>query len=183
MKIVNNMVLEPESIEFISELCKDAQTILEDEKYKELKNYPRHKYTNTYDHSVRVAVGAALIARVFGADVESAVRVGLLHDMCFVNYYERNDHKGLFCFYHPVEAADNAHERFGINIREMKDIKAHMFPLGWHVPNSKVALALTLSDKAVAMYEGLYGIRMLRYMLAKMYEKSMEPVVLRAVYR
>lgn len=177
------MIIDNESIDFIKGLCKDADTILTDEKYLELKNYPRHKYTNTYDHSIRVAVGAALIAKALKTDVESAVRVGLLHDMCFVNYYERNDHKGLFCFYHPVEAADNAHERFGINAREMKDIKAHMFPLGWHIPNSKVALALTLSDKAVAMYEGLYGIRMFRYMLVKMYEKSMEPVVLRAVYR
>lgn len=183
MKIVNNMLLEDQSIDFIKGICGDAEKILSDNKYRELKNFPRHKYTNTYDHSIRVAVGAALIARVLGADEESAVRVGLLHDMCFVNYYERNDHKGLFCFYHPVEAADNAHDEFGINDREMKDIRAHMFPLGWHVPSSKVALALTLSDKAVAMYEGLYGIHMFRYMLAKMYNKSMEPVVLRAVCR
>ena len=73
--------------------------ILNDVELLKLKNYPRHKYTNTYDHSVRVAVGAAILAKLFKADVESAIRIALVHDMCFVNYYERNDHKGLYiCF-------------------------------------------------------------------------------------
>lgn len=176
------MELETESIDFLRTEYKDTLKILQDTKYRELRNYPRHKYTNTYDHSIRVAVGAALIAKRLGADVESAIRVGLLHDMCFVRYYERNDHKGLYAFYHPIEAADNANSEFGITKAEARAIRAHMFPLAVRIPTSKIALALTLSDKAVAIYEGLYGIRMFRAMLLKLYTAKLEPEVVRVAY-
>jgi uncharacterized protein len=156
------MDLSVECIEFLQNKYKEADTILQDELYMKLKNYPRHKYTNTYDHSVRVAVGAAIIAMWLHTDVESAIRVGLLHDMCYVNYYERNDHKGLYAFYHPVEAAENADKEFGLSETEKSAIKSHMFPLAVRIPTSRLALALTLSDKAIAMYEGLYGISIFR---------------------
>lgn len=159
---MQHMELSSESLDFLKEKSLDANNILRDLKFMKLKHYPRHKYTNTYDHSVRVAVGAAIIAEIIGADIESAIKVGLLHDMCFVNYYERNDHKGLYAFYHPVEAAENGDKSFGLTGEEKRAIKAHMFPLAVHIPTSKVALALTLSDKIIATYEGLYGFRVLR---------------------
>lgn len=162
---MQHMVLPRESINFLVDKCKCAEDIINNEEYKKLKHYPRHKYTNTYDHSVRVAIGAAIIAEMIGADVDSAVKIGLTHDMCFVNYYERNDHKGLYAFYHPVEAAENGNKTFGLTEKEQKAIKAHMFPLGVHIPTSKEALALTLSDKCIATYEGLYGFRVFRKML------------------
>lgn len=166
-----------ESYQFLDKLSKEMEYILDDREFKELLNYPRHHYTNTYDHSVRVAVGAALIARRIGADPVSAARVGLLHDMCFVNYYERSEHPGLYCFYHPVEAADNAAKRFGITEVEKRAIRAHMFPLAVRVPTSKVALCLTLSDKVVAIYEGLYGFRAARRAMLWMYLKTMFPAI------
>lgn len=159
------MRLPKESLDFLKERGKCVEDIINNQKYMELKKYPRHKYTNTYDHSVRVAIGAAIIAEMIGADVESAIKIGLTHDMCFVNYYERNNHKGLYAFYHPVEAADNGDKEFGLTDRERKAIKAHMFPLSVHIPTSREALALTLSDKAIATYEGLYGFRVFRRML------------------
>lgn len=166
-----------ESIQFLDKLSEDTEFIMKDKQFKELLQYPRHHYTNTYDHSVRVAVGAALIAQKIGADPVSAARVGLLHDMCFVNYYERSEHPGFYCFYHPVEAADNADKRFGLTEIEKKAIRAHMFPLAIRIPTSKVALCLTLSDKAVAIYEGLYGFRMARRAMLWLYLKKMFPAV------
>ena len=163
---MQHMELPKESLDFLREKGKCVDEIINNDKYKRLKKYPRHKYTNTYDHSIRVAIGAAIIAEMIGADVESAIKIGLTHDMCFVNYYERNDHKGLYAFYHPVEAAENGNKEFGLTDKEKKAIKAHMFPLGVHVPTSKVALALTLSDKCIATYEGLYGFRVFRKMLS-----------------
>lgn len=159
------MDLADECVSFLQDKYPDVCTILENKKYKELLNYPRHHYTNTYSHSVRVAVGAACLAKMMGASEVEAIRVGLLHDMCFVNYYERNDHKGLYLFYHPLEASDNADKEFNLSESEKKAIKAHMFPLAVRIPTSRVALSLTISDKLVAIYEGLYGIAVLRYML------------------
>ena len=37
-----------------------------------------------------------------------------------------------------------------------------MFPLAVHIPTSKLALALTLADKGIAIYEGLYRFRFVR---------------------
>lgn len=160
-----NLEVAAECIEFLREEYPDVVKILWNEKFYSLKEYPRHKFTNTYDHSVRVAVGAALIANRLGADVESAIRVGLLHDLCFVNYYERSEHKGWYLFYHPKEAAANADELFGLNRVEIRAIKGHMFPLTLRVPTSKISLALTLSDKMIAVYEGLYCINKIRALM------------------
>lgn len=157
--------LSSDAVRFLKHKYPGVDIFLNDAELLKLKDYPRHKYTNTYDHSVRVAVGAAILAELFKADVESAIRIALLHDMCFVNYYEKNSHGGFYCFYHPVEAADNAQKEFGLSDKECRDIKAHMFPLAIHIPFSKEAWALTLSDKAIAIYEGTYGIRVLRRML------------------
>lgn len=160
------MELDPECVEYLEKRYSEAENILKNKEYSNLKNFPRHHFTNTYDHSVRVACGVVWLAEKWGIDTESAVKVGLLHDMCFVDYYQDHNnpkelrHKGLYAFYHPVEAVENAKRVFGLNKTEEKAIKSHMFPLAIHMPTSKLAWALTLSDKAVAAYEGLYGIRM-----------------------
>ena len=57
-----------------------------------------------------------------------------------------------------------------------------MFPMAVRIPTSRIALALTLSDKLVAIYEGLYGVRMLRKMMISIYARSFEPVVLQLAY-
>lgn len=151
-----------ECIEFLRKNYNGTNEIIWNEKFNDLHNYPRHFFTDTYNHSIRVAVGAAILAKMMGANIESAIRVGLLHDMCFVNYHVKNDHKGLYAFYHPIEAAENADKEFGLTREEVKAIHAHMFPLAVHIPSSRVALALTISDKCIAIYEGLYGIKLLR---------------------
>jgi len=140
-----------------------AREILDSREFQDLAAFPRHlNMTNTRDHSIRVAVLMARFAERNGLDPDSAIKTALLHDMCYVNYYRKNDHPGLYCFYHPEEAADNAGLSFGLTEEEDRAIRAHMFPLALHVPSGKLALTLTLSDKAVSIYEGLYGVRPLR---------------------
>jgi len=104
----------------------------------------------------------AWLAARSGADPNSAVKVGLLHDLCFVDYTRKNDHPGLYCFYHPEEAAANAMREFGLTRKEARAIRAHMFPLSVHLPSSKLAFQLLLADKAVALYEVLLGVHFLR---------------------
>lgn len=128
--------------------------------YLSLKDIPRHSYTNTYDHSIRVANLAGKMAEYVHADVDSTIRAALLHDFCLTNYYEENDHPGWYLFYHPVEAAKNG-ERFDLTEQEKRAILSHMFPMAM-VPTSKIGWMLTLSDKIVAVYEKTYGMKKIK---------------------
>ena len=130
------------------------------EAYLKLKTVPRHGGTNTYDHSIRVAEQARRLAPRFGVDPESAVKVGLLHDFCMDNYYDRrrkDSHGGRwYCFYHPEDAVMNSRLQ-GLSLTEEEEqaILSHMFPLAKHMVKSPLALVLTLADKRVAAQEGV----------------------------
>ena len=143
--------------DYLREEAPEAAAILQSKSFRSLLHYPRHIYTNTYDHSVRVAICMAWLAKRGGTDPASAVKVGLL--------------PGLYCFYHPEEAADNANREFGLSRREEKAIRAHMFPLSVHLPSSKLAFHLLLADKAVAVYELTLGVRFLRTRLSRLASK------------
>lgn len=148
------MVLSDEAIRFAAQF----RDIVENEKYQELKRVPRHGFTNTYDHSVRVAYMSYLLAQKWNVDCISAARVGLLHDFCTVDYHlpEKEDRGEWYCFYHPKDAVENA-KPYRLTETEKKAILCHMFPLAKHMPVNRLALILTLADKAVAIYEGCYG--------------------------
>lgn len=156
---------------YVLENAPAARQILESEDFRRLLDFPRHVYTNTYDHCLRVAVCMIWLSEKTGVDVESAVKIGLLHDLCYVNYYQKNDHPGLYCFYHPEEAADNAGRLFGLTQEEDRAIRAHMFPLSLHLPTSRLAFTLIMADKLVASYEVLSGFSAMRRRLKAMAEK------------
>lgn len=144
-------------------LEKEFSYITGDKAYKSLSLIRRHSFTNTYDHSIRVAVAACLIARLMHADSVSASKAALLHDFCFVDYHTEKEHPGLYCFYHPKEAAENA-KRFKISDVERKAIETHMFPLG-KIPTSRIGWSITIADKIVAIYEKLYGITFIKRLI------------------
>ena len=98
--------MKKEYYDYLVERCPQAKEILEDPQYLALEKIPRHFYSNTLEHSVHVALLMGWLAERHHGDVASCIKVGLLHDMCFVNYREENDHPGLYCFYHPEEAID-----------------------------------------------------------------------------
>lgn len=158
-------------LDFIEEHSPEAERILESSYYQELLKYPRHGTTNTFDHCVRVAVCMVWLSSKLNLNVDSAVKTGLLHDLCFVDYLGKHDHPGIYCLYHPEEAADNAIREFGLTKDEEHAIRAHMFPLSIHLPTSRLAVTLTLADKMVALYEVLFVSstvhQKLRHMAAK----------------
>jgi len=125
--------------------------------YLQLKDVPRHGSTNTYDHSVRVALMASNLASKCGVDPDSAARVGLLHDFCLIDYHkeDKDIHGGRwYCFYHPEDAVINSEqEGFYLSSVEKKAIWSHMFPLSTSIPTSRLGYLLTLSDKIVATQE------------------------------
>jgi uncharacterized protein len=138
------------------DLLKNYSYITESKEYKQLQKIQRHTFTNTYDHSIRVAVLASKISEKIRADIDSTVRVGLLHDFCMIDYNQDNEHEGLYLFYHPKEAIENS-KSFHLTKKEERAILTHMFPLA-QVPTSKIGWSITLADKLVAVYEKLYGV-------------------------
>lgn len=129
--------------------------IIRNEKYKELLNIQRHIYTNTYDHSLRVARLSGYIAKKLGADPESAMKVGLLHDFCLINRHD-GSYTGdeSYLFKHPKDAVENS-KPFSLSKVEEKAILTHMFPLA-PIPTSRIGWSLTIADKIVAIYEQMH---------------------------
>ncbi|MGP1349394.1 MAG: HD domain-containing protein [Stomatobaculum sp.] len=163
--------MNSEYLSYLYRRSPGAREIIESNTFRRLRQFPRHIYTNTFDHCIRVAVCMAWLAEKNGLDVDSAVKTGLLHDLCFVDYTRKNDHPGIYCFYHPEEAAENASAEFGLTPEEARAIRAHMFPLSLHLPVGKLAFNLILADKLTASYEVLYGFSFMRRTIAAMAEK------------
>lgn len=155
-------------LDYIEEHSPEASRILDSDTFRELMKYPRHGTTNTYDHCVRVAVCMVWLSEKLNLDTDSAVKTGLLHDLCFVDYLGKHDHPGIYCLYHPEEAADNAIREFGLTRTEEKAIRSHMFPLALHIPSSRLAIMLTIADKMVATYEVLFVVKPVRRQLCRM---------------
>lgn len=162
---MDDMQISEDCVGYLTKHYSGAEDILRNVGYRQLRNFPRHKYTNTMDHSIRVACVNLYLADRFHVSEESAVKVGLLHDFCLVDYYEEphldksERHPGIYAFYHPVEAVENAEGICELTETEKKAIKSHMFPLAVRIPTSRLGWLLTISDKIVATYESFYGIR------------------------
>lgn len=140
------------------ETAKKYMEIIKNPKYQKLLTIPRHTYTNTYDHSLRVARLAGVVAEKMGTNRESAEKVGLLHDFCLINYYDGSyTDKEWYLFRHPKDAVKNAKEN-GIELTKSEEraILTHMFPLA-PIPTSRVGWAVTIADKIVAVYEEVTG--------------------------
>lgn len=146
-----NMYLSTES----EQLSSVYSYITNDSQYKKLKFIPRHSFTNTYDHSIRVALLASKIAKKIGANEKKTIRAGLLHDFCLLDYHEKLEGEN-YIFLHPKDAIINS-KKFSLSEEEQKAILSHMFPLG-KIPTNKIGWCLTLSDKIVAFYEKLYCV-------------------------
>lgn len=129
--------------------------IIENSDFKKLRDIPRHGYTNTFDHSMRVARLSYLMAKRIGVDKESTVRVALLHDFCLINYraedYSKAPDEECYLIKHPKDAVVNSKE-YGLTPKEERAILTHMFPLA-PLPTSRIGWILTIADKIAAAYE------------------------------
>lgn len=145
-----------------NDFAKKYNFITSNEQYLKLKLVPRHGSTNTYDHSIRVALMASSLSKYFGIDSESAAKVGLLHDFCLIDYHkdDKEFHNGRwYCFYHPEDAVINSEsEGFYLSFLEKKAIWSHMFPLSTCIPTSKLGYLLTFCDKVVATHESFANL-------------------------
>lgn len=145
------------------------EEIINSSEFHQLYSIRRHVFSNTAEHSLRVARYMKKMARVMKFDHRSAERVGLLHDLCFVDQDERKQLKEQnqrYVFYHPKDAANNAGELCGdLSADEINAIETHMFPLSKHRPRGRLSWCLTIADKAAAVSDFMVGLLILSHIL------------------
>ena len=147
--------------------------ILNDEHFLELKNY-RHHGTNRYDHCKRVSHVSFLLAKILKANVDDAVKAGLLHDF-FLGSSSQEENSYLN---HPKKCAENAKEYFNINDFEANIIETHMYHYALtkkvfpfinrdakvnakeYKPTSREGKIVCLADLIASIYEvGVFKVR------------------------
>lgn len=140
----------------MSEFYRELYTLDDHEHIQILKNFIQHRTSTTYDHCRRVAVMSYRLANFFGMSIRERelARGAMLHD-----YYLYEATKSDISAYrhsttHAQQALDNASELFDLTPVEENIIYSHMWPLNiTHLPKSKEAALVSLSDKLVALQE------------------------------
>ena len=129
--------------------------VLENKDVMSLCHIPHHHHINRLLHCLHVSYHCFLTAYRHQWDYKSAAIGGLLHDFCFYNI-GKNPGKGfknLWCFYHPLNALEEAEKRFDLNEKEKDIISKHMFPVAFSFPKYKETYAVIYWDKFCATKE------------------------------
>lgn len=135
---------------------KEYKNILDNEKFKSLKNYKAHGETSVMEHSILVAEYGLKIIDKFKIKVnkDEFIKSALLHDFYFYDWHKAPKHTGLHGFTHSKTAAENAKATFGINDRVYANILSHMWPLNiTKIPKTKEGLILCIADKICSWKE------------------------------
>ncbi|MDO4967194.1 MAG: HD domain-containing protein [Candidatus Saccharibacteria bacterium] len=137
---------------------KNYHKITNDERFQKSKDFVQHGDFSVYDHSVYVCETCFKMSKVLHlkVDSESLAKGALLHDYFLYDWHDKN-HPRFHGFRHAGLAAENAKRDFGLNSKEEKMIRAHMFPLGLKAPSSKEAILLCIADKYCATVEAVSG--------------------------
>ena len=133
----------------------------------QMDHYMQHGDITTLEHVLAVSYVRFLLAKRLGADVRSAVRGAMLHDLYLYDWHIRTPDRAPFthAFNHPAKAVENAKKYFEPTEKELKIVRSHMWPLTiFHMPTSKEAFILTMADKYCAWNEsfGIYDESALR---------------------
>ncbi|MCD8021599.1 MAG: HD domain-containing protein [Lachnospiraceae bacterium] len=133
------------------------ESLNKDGRFASEKTFLHHRKITVYDHSVHVAEVSLKIADSLPVtvDEDSLIRGALLHDYFL---YHRNESVKTYVLHgyrHPMMAAENAKEDYGINDIEENIIRRHMFPLTPIPPKYKEAWIVCIADKYCAALEFL----------------------------
>ena len=112
----------------------------------------KHHGTNRYDHSLRVAIKTYKYAIKHNMDVVEVTRASLLHDFFFNKDFGSNDQMYKLKS-HPMMSVVNSKMHFHINQKQEDIIRTHMFPITREIPKNNTAMAVSIIDKEVALYE------------------------------
>ena len=129
--------------------------ILASERFQSMKAYNHHRNSNTYSHSVAVAIRAIQFCQIkkWKVDPEVLIRASLLHDYYLYNH-RTAERIAFHLFRHPFVAIKNARRDFGITDEMANVMRTHMWPVNpFLFPTSKEGIALSKADKFVSFQE------------------------------
>lgn len=135
---------------------KEYNSILENNKFKQLNNYIAHGTTTTYMHSIDVANLSLKIANKLNLKInrDELIKSALLHDLFLYDWHNTPKGIGPHGFSHAKIAANNAKEIFSVNDRVYLNILSHMWPLNiTKVPKTKEGLIVCIADKICSLKE------------------------------
>ncbi|MBN2859069.1 MAG: HD domain-containing protein [Sphaerochaetaceae bacterium] len=118
------------------------------------KNFLHHT-TSTYDHVVRVARVAHMLARLLSLDAVSTARGALLHDFFLYDWRERTRRGFDHMNYHAQIALDNARTVFSLTCKEEDIIATHMYPRSGRFYRYRESALVSMVDKGAALWEYL----------------------------
>ncbi len=138
-------------IKKISEIAKKCPEV-----YK-MQEYCQHGNTTTFEHCLHVSYLAYKMAinHHYKVDIDSLIRGSFLHDFYLYDWHEKNGGHKLHGFTHPETARKTAKFYFeDLTPVEESMIRTHMWPFTLlHLPLSKEAFILCVSDKCCSAYE------------------------------
>ena len=144
-----------------SELEEIYQTLLNNDKVKQMMEIPMHRGSNCYIHSFKVAklaIKRALTKK--SADLKILLYAAIFHDYYLYDWRKDRSKIKHHGKNHPYLAASQAKRDFDIPLESMEIIKAHMWPLNFkEFPRTREAKILTISDKRIATKEALTSKR------------------------
>lgn len=151
-------------------LAKEFITCIKDliqvEDVQELKSFSQHMDTSRFQHSLNVSYYSFLLAQKLHLDAYSVARAGLLHDLYFYDWREKENRPmaGRHCAIHPQIALENARKACAMNPIIEDAIVHHMWPMTLSMPKTKEGWLLQAVDKYCAVSEILLqGSRKVRY--------------------
>lgn len=134
-----------------------VKSIVNNDKFKKMREIKQHRFTNCYEHSVNVATKCFLYAKKknMKVDMISLIRGALLHDFYLYDWRENKKRHLNHSFVHPNVALENALKEFGeLNEIEKDIILSHMWPVTFfRFPKYKESFLVCFSDKICALKE------------------------------
>ena len=147
MNIINKIYKDEEFMNF-------ASPVLYDNEFLKTKQIVHHGSTR-YSHCVKVSYLSYKVSKILGADKNSVVKAGMLHDF-FLQRDDKNIKTEAKMFVnHPKIAKENAIKFFNVNEKEQNIIESHMFPFSYVKPKYKESWIVSICDKFVALFEGV----------------------------
>lgn len=155
--IFSRVDLDNENCILANEYLDCIKDLIDIEDVQGLKEFSQHLKTSRFQHSLNVSYYSFLLARRFHLDAYSIARAGLLHDLYFYDWREKETRpmEGRHCSIHPQIALDNAKKACSINPVMEDCIVHHMWPMTIHCPKTKEGWVVQAVDKYCAVSEML----------------------------
>ncbi len=141
-----------------SDYLDKMESMMDDPRILQMKQFHQHRNNNTYNHVCHVARMSYRISKKLHLKVneDSMLRGAMLHDYYLYDFMRNPIGAYRHGTTHPEKALDNASQEFDLNEKEKNIISSHMWPLTiMHLPKSKEAWIVSVADKICAVQEVL----------------------------